>query len=207
MTDLSQIALEIFNEGVFDDPAKWDEWERKLADKERRASAREEAKDLLRYDDNKYGSLAKIFNKGSEWRRASVDQLRKWMKLNPGFYITVVDTDQIGSGTRVPPIKITEPINNSFIPRQIKTFNRGEKALGYGRKGSAQNIKFKDISNVSALKKYPDIITFNFDEMSPSGANRHSYRVLVTPKMPSEETLIAFNPTGKEQYKETEEEI
>lgn len=26
MTDLSQIALEIFNEGVFDDPAKWDEW-------------------------------------------------------------------------------------------------------------------------------------------------------------------------------------
>lgn len=49
------------------------------------------------------------------------------MKLNPGFYITVVDTDQIGSGTRVPPIKITEPINNSFIPRQIKTFNRGEK--------------------------------------------------------------------------------
>lgn len=43
--------------------------------------------------------------------------------------------------------------------------------------------------------------------MSPSGANRHSYRVLVTPKMPSEETLIAFNPTGKEQYKETEEEI
>lgn len=70
-----------------------------------------------------------------------------------------------------------------------------------------KNIKFKDISNVSALKKYPDIITFNFDEMSPSGANRHSYRVLVTPKMPSEETLIAFNPTGKEQYKETEEEI
>lgn len=117
MTDLSQIALEIFNEGVFDDPAKWDEWERKLADKERRASAREEAKDLLKYDDNKYGSLAKIFNKGTEWRRASVDQLRKWMKLNPGFYITVVDTDQIGSGTRVPPIKITEPINNSFIPR------------------------------------------------------------------------------------------
>ena len=52
MTDLSQIALEIFNEGVFDDPAKWDEWERKLADKERRASAREEAKDLLKYDDN-----------------------------------------------------------------------------------------------------------------------------------------------------------
>lgn len=43
--------------------------------------------------------------------------------------------------------------------------------------------------------------------MSPSGANRHSYRVLVTPKMPSEETLIAFNPTGKEQYKEIEEEI
>ena len=60
MTNLSQIALEIFNEGVFDDPAKWDEWEKKLADKERRASAGEEAKDLLRYNDNKYGSLAKI---------------------------------------------------------------------------------------------------------------------------------------------------
>lgn len=198
---LGEIASEIFFEGVFDDKNTWDEWEAKFAEKERKAREREEAKHLLRSKDNKYGDLLKRFNNGKEWKSVTLDQLKKWMKLNPGFYITVVDINDIRSGTRVPPIQITEPVTNSYIPRQIGTFNRGERALGSGRKGASMNIPFNKIRSAEAFKKDPSIITFTFDELSPQGSNRHTYKVLVTPEMPSEALLVAFNPTGEDQIK------
>lgn len=204
---LGEIASEIFFEGVFDDKSTWDEWEAKLAEKERKAREREEAKHLLKSKNNQYGDLLNRFNNGKEWKSVTLDQLKKWMQLNPGFYITVVDVNDIGSGTRVPPIQIKQPVTNSFIPRQIGTINKGERALGSGRKGASMNIPFNSIKSAEAFKKDPSIITFTFDELSPRGSNKHTYKVLVTPEMPSESLLIAFNPTGREQFKKEGEQI